>query len=302
MSSILQKFNDYGKMVKFSHTLFALPFALLSFVLSFIDTTLTKNQLLINLFLILVCMVSARNAAMGFNRLVDADIDAKNERTKLREIPSGVLSKKSVLGFTIFFSLIFVVATYFINFKCFLLSFPTLVIVLGYSYTKRFTWLCHYILGFGIGIAPTGAWISMKNEFDLIPVLWSFGLMFHIAGFDILYSTQDTTFDKSSGLYSIPSRFGVSNALLIARISHIVAFLLLSLAGVEARLGIIYAVFLICVGILFIVEHNLVNPKDLSKVPIAFFHINASISSILLLGVVVDKWNEIYQTIGRVFI
>jgi 4-hydroxybenzoate polyprenyltransferase len=301
MNNLMTKFSDYGKMVKFSHTLFALPFALLAAMIALLDTPHSGNELLKRFALILVCMFAARNAAMGFNRAVDAEIDGKNPRTAIREIPSGKLSKTSVILFTLAFCLLFIISTYFINTLTFYLSVPALVIVLFYSYTKRFTWLCHFILGFGIGISPTGAWIAIKDEFSIIAVLWSFGLMFHIAGFDILYSTQDRDFDKKHGLQSIPARFGIPIALNIARISHIISFALLTLAGIKAELGIIYYLFLTATGVLFIIEHKLVSKDDLSKVPIAFFHINASISSVLFFGILLDKWTEIITVIGNKF-
>lgn len=298
---LLVIFTDYAKMVKFSHTLFALPFAGIALILGILNVNLSSNELITKSILILVCMVSARNAAMGFNRSLDADIDAKNPRTAMREIPSGKISQKSVNIFTISFILIFILASYFLNHLTFLLSIPAIAIVLFYSYTKRFTWLCHYVLGFGIGIAPTGAWIAITGEFNLVPLLWSFGLMFHIAGFDILYSTQDATFDKTNGLFSIPSRFGIPTALWIARISHVLSFVLLFAGGYFAELGIFYYIFLTITGILFLTEHILVNPDDLSKVPIAFFHINASISVVLFVGILIDKWSELFVKIGEKF-
>jgi 4-hydroxybenzoate polyprenyltransferase len=298
---LLETITDYGKMVKFSHTIFALPFAGISVLLALPITPYKGSELLKILLLVLVCMVSARNAAMGFNRSLDSDIDSKNPRTQNREIPSGKLSQKSVNIFTILFVLIFFISTFFINSLSFLLSFPAIFLVLFYSYTKRITWLCHYVLGFGIGIAPTGAWIAITNEFHLVPVLWSFGLMFHIAGFDILYATQDMEFDKSMGLFSIPSRFGVQFSLGLAKLNHIISFLLLFLGGYYAGLGILFYLFLVITGVLFLIEHMLVSPDDLSKVPIAFFHINAIISVVLFLGILVDRWSTLTVLIKEKF-
>jgi 4-hydroxybenzoate polyprenyltransferase len=298
---LLETITDYGKMVKFSHTIFALPFAGISVLLALPITPYKGSELLKILLLVLVCMVSARNAAMGFNRSLDSDIDSKNPRTQNREIPSGKLSQKSVNIFTILFVLIFFISTFFINSLSFLLSFPAIFLVLFYSYTKRITWLCHYVLGFGIGIAPTGAWIAITNEFHLVPVLWSFGLMFHIAGFDILYATQDMEFDKSMGLFSIPSRFGVQFSLGLAKLNHIISFLLLFWGGYYAGLGILFYLFLVITGVLFLIEHMLVSPDDLSKVPIAFFHINAIISVVLFLGILVDRWSTLTVLIKEKF-
>ncbi|MCB1140787.1 MAG: UbiA family prenyltransferase [Leptospiraceae bacterium] len=290
--SFFQTIYNYGKMVKFSHTLFALPFAGFSVLYAILeDSKSNLYELGIKSFFILICMVSARNAAMGFNRYVDKEIDARNPRTQNREIPAGILSENSVLYFTIFFSFIFVLSTYFINQLSFYLSIPTLMIVLFYSYTKRFTWLCHFVLGLGIGIAPSGAWIAIRDELSLLPALWSFGLMFHIAGFDILYSIQDYEFDRSQNLYSIPGRFGIEKALWIARISHLISFSLLVYSGIYGDMGLPFFLFLCITGILFSIEHLLVKKDDFSKIPIAFFHINASISIILFLGVLLDKWD-----------
>ena len=285
--------TNYGKMVKFSHTLFALPFAGLSIILAILESRLIISVFYFKLFLILICMISARNAAMGFNRLVDAEIDKNNPRTKNREIPSGVLSKSSVTIFTILFSITFIVSTYFLNTFAFLASVPTLLIVLFYSFTKRFTWMCHYILGLGIGLSPMGAWVAITGDVSFVSFLWSMGLMFHIAGFDILYSTQDMEYDKDNGLFSIPSVFGLEISLLVAKINHTISFLLLFYAGKVAGLSSFYFIFLCIAGILFAIEHFLVNKDDLSKVPIAFFHINASISIILFLGIFFEKWNDL---------
>jgi 4-hydroxybenzoate polyprenyltransferase len=285
--------TNYGKMVKFSHTLFALPFAGLSIILAILESKLIISVFYFKLFLILICMISARNAAMGFNRLVDAEIDKNNPRTKNREIPSGIISKSSVTAFIILFSIAFIISTYFLNTFAFLASVPTLLIVLFYSFTKRFTWLCHYILGFGIGLSPMGAWVAITGDISFVSFLWSMGLMFHIAGFDILYSTQDLEYDKDNGLFSIPSVFGLEISLLVAKINHTISFLLLFYAGWIAELSNFYFIFLCIAGILFAIEHFLVNKNDLSKVPIAFFHINASISIILFLGIFFEKWNDL---------
>ena len=296
--SIFNQITNYGKMVKFSHTLFALPFAGLSLILSLKNSELTKEDFIIKSILVLICMVSARNAAMGFNRLIDADIDKLNPRTKNREIPAGVINKKSVIIFIILFSISFIVSTYFLNDFAFRASIPTLMIVLGYSYTKRITWLCHYILGLGIGLAPTGAWVALKGELDLLPVLFSGGLLFHIAGFDILYSTQDYKFDSESNLYSIPSKFGIEKSLLIAKLNHIISVIFLVYAGVLGNLKYFYFLFLIIAVILFIIEHRMVNKDDLSKIPIAFFNINASISVVLFMGILLDNWSLLLRYLG----
>jgi 4-hydroxybenzoate polyprenyltransferase len=296
--NIIKIFSNYGKMVKFSHTLFALPFAGFAVILAILDSqNLTLSDLIIKTALVLICMVSARNAAMGFNRSIDMEIDSKNPRTKNRELPSGILNKNSVNIFTISFSLIFVITTYFINQLSFILSFPTLFLILFYSYTKRFTWLCHFILGIGIGIAPSGAYIAIQNSISIIPALFTFGLMFHIAGFDILYSTQDYDFDRSNGLNSIPVRFGIQKSLWIARFSHIISFSLFAYSSYLYQFGLYFYIFLCITGFLFFMEHFLVRANDLKNVPIAFFHINASISVLLFLGIIIDRWSPLIQKI-----
>lgn len=291
--NIFQPILNYGKMVKFSHTIFALPFAGLASVMALVSSALTPQELYWKLFWIFICMFSARSAAMGFNRYIDREFDKQNPRTAGREIPAGVISEKSAISFIVLFSVSFLIGSYFLNFLCFLLAFPALAIILFYSLSKRFTIFCHFILGLGIGIAPTGAWLAIQGVFSPLPFLWSFGLMFHIAGFDILYSMQDIEIDKKLGLHSIPSKFGVSKSLVIARLSHVLSFLLLISAGIYGGLGIFYYIFLAITGILFIIEHRMVSPDDLSKIPIAFFHINASISVILFIGIFIDKWNEL---------
>jgi len=299
MRKLIQITLDYGKMVKFSHTLFALPFAGLSFVSALGETDKSASELQKILLLVVICMFSARNAAMGFNRWADREIDANNPRTKDREIPKGTISEKSVLFFVIGFSVIFIGTSFFINFLCFILAFPALGVILFYSYTKRFTYLCHFVLGFGIGIAPIGAYLAVTESFALSPVLWSFGLMFHIAGFDILYSTQDIEVDRSLGLKSIPARFGIKNALFISRFIHVICFALFLSAGLTLNLRIFYMTFLAITGVLLIIEHSLVSPVNMSKLPIAFFHINASISIILFLGIFLDNWKTVlYKLAG----
>jgi 4-hydroxybenzoate polyprenyltransferase len=291
---MIKLISDYSKMIKFSHTIFALPFAGLATILAILQTSIEASILYEKIFYIILCMITARSAAMGFNRVVDSDFDAKNSRTALREIPSGSLSKKSVIFFIVLSSLLFLFFSYCLSLLCFLLSFPALFCILFYSYTKRFTYLCHFFLGFAIGIAPTAAYIAILNKIELLPFLWTMGLTFHIAGFDILYSTADAEFDKANGLHSIPSRFGIKKAFWISRASHVISFSLLLYAGMYSGLGLFYFLFLALTGILFIIEHSLVKENDLSKVPIAFFHINASISIVLFVGILIDKGSELF--------
>lgn len=297
----LKTISNFGKLVKFSHTLFALPFALLSVILALAESPFSGAELLRRIIYILICMVSIRNSAMGFNRLIDEKFDKLNPRTANRELPSKKISQKAVWFFTLGFGFLFLLSCYLIDLKIFLLGIPTLSLVLFYSYTKRFTYLCHYVLGLSIGIAPVGAWLVIKDSLELTPIFFFLGLMFHIAGFDILYSTQDYEFDKANSLHSIPVRFGIQKALWISRFTHLLSILFLSLPYFYSNLGGLYLVFVVFIGILFVVEHSLVGPNDLTKVPIAFFHVNISISIVLFLGVLLDKWSLVLETLRRKF-
>ncbi|EMO64445.1 putative 4-hydroxybenzoate polyprenyltransferase [Leptospira borgpetersenii serovar Pomona str. 200901868] len=244
MNTSLTSLKQYGSLIKFSHTLFALPFAGIAFILAFLKTH-GKSVLdwTILSILILFSMVFARSAAMGFNRIVDTDIDAQNERTKKREIPAGKISKRSAVLFVVLSSLGFFIASWFINPMTWRLSFPTLMILLGYSFSKRFTWLCHFILGFSIGLAPLATWVAIREEIVLEPILWTIGLAFNLAGFDILYALQDQNFDRKEGLYSIPAKFGRKNSLSIAIVSHVFCICFLFAAGIVSNLGPIFLIF-----------------------------------------------------------
>ncbi len=282
----LKRVRTYGQMIKFSHTLFAMPFALAAFILAWDQYPVTAAQL----FYILLALVGARSAAMGFNRIVDAGIDKKNPRTALREIPSGTLSAASAWTFVVLSSVLFIGAAALLGPLCLALSLPVLAILLGYSYTKRFTWLCHLYLGAAIALAPLGTWVAVSGRIDGVPVLLSMGLMAYIAGFDILYACQDTDFDREMGLYSIPSRLGVSQGLFIAKCLHGFFFAMLVGVGVHAGLSNGYGIAVGVIALLIIIEHRLVSPDDLSNIHIAFFHMNSAISVTLLAGVVLDRW------------
>jgi 4-hydroxybenzoate polyprenyltransferase len=281
----LEQFLAYGKTIKFSHTIFALPFALSAIALAHRQHPIS----LMHLFWILIAMVGARSSAMGFNRIADARFDAKNPRTSKREIPLGRLSLFSAKIFVILFSLIFIFAAAMLGKICLYLSFPVLALMFSYSYTKRFTWLSHFYLGFVISLAPTGAWIALTNTFSLPITLLSLTLLTYIAGFDILYGCQDTGFDTKEGLFSIPARFGIHKALLISSITHVFSFLFLFLIFIAFDMKIIYLITIIVIGLLLIIEHKLVKPRDLSHVNIAFFHINSAISIILFVGILADE-------------
>jgi len=275
----------YGRMIKFSHTIFALPFALAAVVLAHRQAPITFWSLI----WILVAMVAARSAAMGFNRIVDARIDARNPRTAMREIPAGKLSNNAAIIFVAVSAGIFVLAAAMLGKLCLILSIPVLAVLFLYSYTKRFTWLAHLYLGFAISLAPLGAWIALTNSFYSPILLLSLALLTYIAGFDILYACQDTVFDRQEGLFSIPARFGIHKALLTARAVHLLAWFFMVAVGLAFDLGVIYYGTTLCIGALLIFEHRLVNPEDLSKIDIAFFNVNSTISVVLFLGILVDE-------------
>lgn len=283
-SSFINRLLIYGKMIKFSHTIFALPFALSAVVLAWRQYPITIMEIL----WILVAMTGARAAAMGFNRIVDAKIDAKNPRTATREIPAGILSLKSAVLFTIFFSVIFIFAAFMLGSLCFYLSIPVLGILFLYSYTKRFTWLCHIYLGFAISLAPLGAWIALTNTVTWPIIFLSLALMTNIAGFDILYACQDMEFDRKNGLFSLPAYLGIKNALHISSVIHLFAFIFFLLLYWGFNLSYVYFITSLIIGVLLVIEHKLVKPDDLSNVHIAFFHINSIISVTLFLGILTD--------------
>ena len=273
----------YGRMIRFSHSIFALPFALAAFFLA----TLREGFEPAKLFWVVVAMVGARSAAMGFNRWIDADIDARNPRTANRELPAGALAKSHVLIFVVLSSGALVGAASQLNPLCLVLSPLALAIVFGYSFTKRFTMLSHMVLGLSLAIAPVGAWLAVRGQFELTPIPMGLAVLFWVFGFDILYSCQDVEFDRKHALHSIPARFGIPHALLLARAAHVIAIAcLLSVSFVEplhwsyfAGLGLIAA--------LFLYEHSLVKADDLSKIDAAFFTVNGWIGVLYLVTVVI---------------
>ncbi len=264
--------KKYLSFVKFSHTVFALPFALIGFFLAIRYAGYNFDWLIF--VYVILCMVFARNAAMAFNRYVDRDIDKLNPRTKQREIPAGKISEKSALFFVILNSVLFIATTWFINSLVFYLSPIALLVVLGYSYTKRFTALCHFVLGLGLALAPIGAYLSVTARFDVLPVLFSFMVLFWTSGFDIIYALQDDEFDKEHSLNSIPAYLGKKNALYLSSFLHLLVAILIIAAGFYAGFGLWYwlgAGFFI---ILLIYQHSIVKINDLSKVNLAFFTTN----------------------------
>lgn len=268
----MKSVNKYLSLVKFSHTIFALPFAAIGFFLSIKYANYQFRWEL--LFFVILCMVFARNAAMGFNRLIDKDIDKKNPRTANREIPAGVISAKSALFFVILNSIAFIATTWFINKLVFYLSPVALLVVLGYSYTKRFTFLCHFVLGLGLALAPIGAYLSVTSQFDMLPLLFSFIVLFWTSGFDIIYALQDDDFDKENKLYSLPSWFGKRKSILISNLLHLTTALLIVSVGFTANMGTLYWIGAVIFILLLVYQHLIVKPNDLSKINLAFFTTN----------------------------
>ncbi|XDD48751.1 4-hydroxybenzoate octaprenyltransferase [Leptospira sp. WS92.C1] len=290
MNFSLTSLKQYGSLIKFSHTLFALPFAGIAYVLAFLKThERSVTDWVVLSILILISMVLARSAAMGFNRIVDRDIDAKNQRTADREIPAGKISLRSAILFVVLSSLGFFVVSWWINPLAFVLSFPTLLILLGYSLAKRFTWLCHYILGFSIGLAPLATWVAIREEIVLEPVLWTIGLAFNLAGFDILYALQDREFDSKEGLHSIPAKFGRKNSLIIAMISHVLCILFLFFAGIVSGLGPVFLIFVSITAFYLFQEHKIARAAGEVFFPPKFYQIHSYISLILFGGLLIDR-------------
>lgn len=244
--------------------------------------------LIIKFILVILCMVFARSAAMAFNRYLDRSFDAKNPRTAIREIPAGILKANNVLLFTIANCLLFIACCFFINKLCFYLSPVALFVVLGYSYTKRFTPLCHLILGLGLGLAPIGAYLAVTGRFDLLPILFSLTVLFWVSGFDIIYALQDEEFDKANKLYSIPASLGKTNALRVSVILHALSAICILYAGWLGRFSWLYWIgTAIFIGML-IYQHSIVKPNDLGRVNLAFMTANGIASVVFAIFVIGD--------------
>lgn len=294
--------KKYLSLIKFSHTVFALPFAFIGFFLGFVwkpqtdflksypreSEDILQQPAWIKFSLVLMCMVFARSAAMAFNRYLDRHFDAKNPRTAVREIPSGEISAQNAFMFTVVSCILFIICTWYINALCFYLSPVALFIILFYSYTKRFTALCHLVLGVGLSLAPIGAYLAVTGEFAVLPILFSFTVLFWVSGFDIIYALQDEEFDKSQNLRSIPAATGKKNALLISRTLHIFSAVCVIAAGVYGHFGVLFwigtAVF---VGMLLF-QQSIVKPDDLRRVNVAFMTANGIASVVFSIFVLLD--------------
>lgn len=283
------RIKNYLSLVKFAHTVFAMPFALIGF---FYGLKMTNYEIRrpwwALLFLVILCMVFARSAAMAFNRWLDAEYDGKNPRTAIREIPGGVISKRNAMFFIVFNCIAFIISTYFINALCLVLSPVALFVILFYSYTKRFTPLCHLILGLGLSLAPIGAYIAVTGQFALIPVLFSCAVLFWVSGFDIIYALQDEEFDKENNLYSIPSWLGTKKALNVSELLHFLSITSVIIAGIAGHFSWFYWGGVATFVFFLFYQHTLIKPKDLSKVDKAFFTSNGIASVVFCVLVLLD--------------
>jgi 4-hydroxybenzoate polyprenyltransferase len=287
--------KNYLSLVTFAHTVFAMPFAFIGFFLGLkvvnFETSKPWWELLI---LVLLCMVFARSAAMAFNRWLDADFDAKNPRTAVREIPAGIISKKNALTFVIISCVAFLAATYFINTRCLALAPVALLVILFYSYTKRFTSLCHLVLGLGLSLSPIGAYIAITGKFAVVPILFSTAVICWVSGFDIIYALQDEAFDRTNNLHSIPSWLGTRKALRVSEYLHLFSFASILAAGILGHFSWLYWIGAAIFGYFLIYQHTLVKPNDLSKVNRAFFTSNGIASVVFSLFVLSDIFYTIY--------
>ena len=282
----ISKLVDYSSLVKISHTIFSLPFAMIGFFLAL--KTQGGHLDFRSLAFVLLCVFFARNAAMGFNRYADREFDKKNPRTAAREIPQAIIHPRSALVFVILNALMFMLSSYFLNILCFFLSPVALLVVLGYSLTKRFTYLSHLFLGLGLALAPIGAYLAITARFDLLPLIYSVVVIFWVAGFDILYALQDISFDESENLKSLPVTLGKRNALVLSAVFHGIAVILVAFGGIFGHCGYLYWIGAAIFTILLCYEHIIVKPEDISRVNLAFATLNGMASVIFASFVIAD--------------
>jgi len=297
--------KSYFSLIKFSHTIFAMPFALIGFCLAIVIPLQTQPTLagsphfvmypafqdvhLLRLFLrVVLCMVFARSAAMAFNRYLDRHFDEKNPRTAIREIPKGIITPANALAFTCINAGLFMLCTWFINPLCFFLSPVALFVILFYSYTKRFTALCHLVLGLGLSLAPIGAYLAVRPHFDLLPVLFSLAVLFWVSGFDIIYALQDEEFDRENELRSIPSALGKRRALRVSEVLHLLSAAAVVTAGFYGHFGYWYWFGILIFAGMLIYQHSIVSPTDLRRVNLAFMTANGIASVVFAIFVIID--------------
>jgi 4-hydroxybenzoate polyprenyltransferase len=320
----MKQVRNYLSLIKFAHTIFAMPFALIGFFLAakrfaWINWTNQWNlnqtigwgnhsvvpgwhyelfswtDIVMKLLLVLLCMVFARSAAMAFNRYLDRKWDALNPRTAIREIPKGIITPRNALAFTLVNSVLFILATWFINRICFYLSPVALAVVLGYSYTKRFTPLCHFILGLGLSLAPIGAFLAVTGDFHWLPILFSLAVLFWVSGFDIIYALQDVDFDQSQQLYSIPAWLGKGKALAVSELLHLLSALAVIAAGRLGHFGWLYWMGVLVFGGCLVYQHSIVKPNDLRRVNLAFMTTNGIASVVFAVFVISDLFTHNWE-------
>lgn len=283
MNSVAERIVLYLRMIKFPHSVFALPFAFTSAIMAAEGIPPAGK-----IFWITLAMVGARSGAMGLNRIIDREIDRANPRTRNRELPRGIVRVSEAVLFTSISFAVLILSAYMLNPLCLKLSPIAIAVLFLYSYTKRFTWATHFVLGLSLSAAPMGAWIAVRGTFDAEILPMTLAVVFWLAGFDTLYALQDIEFDRSYGLYSIPGRFGIKRALFFARTFHFISYLLLLLSGFLFRLGIVYWLGMTAVAGLLIYEHSMVREDDLSKLDIAFFNMNGYISLTVFVFTLLD--------------
>jgi 4-hydroxybenzoate polyprenyltransferase len=291
----MNKVKNYLSLIKFSHTIFALPFAMIGFILGVVKDSKIQHHVSgverygYKFLLVLVCMITARSAAMAFNRYLDRSFDALNPRTAIREIPKGLISANAALRFVIVNVLVFIAACWFINKLCFYLSFIAIFVVLFYSFTKRFTALCHLVLGIGLSLAPVGAYLAVTAQFALVPILFGCLVLCWVSGFDIIYALQDEQFDKQHQLHSIPAYLGKKNALLVSRLLHTTCAFIVIAIGILSHANLLYILGSISFVTLLFYQQSIVSATNLSRVNLAFMTANGIASIIFSVFVITEQ-------------
>ncbi|MDD2443515.1 MAG: putative 4-hydroxybenzoate polyprenyltransferase [Desulfotomaculaceae bacterium] len=280
---VFKKIRIFFEMIKFEHTLFALPFAYVGALITEMKIPAAHDIIWITL-----AMVGARTAAMSLNRIIDRRIDVRNPRTAGRALPKGLLKVTEVWVYVFLSFALLLYSANQLSPLAFRLFPVAVLVLLTYSFTKRFSWACHLFLGTALGLAPLGSWIAITNRFDLAPVLLSIGVIFWVAGFDIIYACDDYEFDRKEGLYSIPARFGIKNALIISTVFHVIAAVFILAAGLVLQLGVFYMAGVLVAVVILFYQHTLVRPDDLSKAGIAFFNLNGILSIVVFAFTFLD--------------
>ncbi len=281
--TVRSKISHFTELIKFEHSVFALPYVMMSLFLVFDGRIDMKTT-----FWVIVCMIGARSAAMSFNRIADYHHDKKNLRTSGRPLQTGKIKLAEAWVFTVVMALVFVLSSRMLNTLSFVLSFVALFVLFAYSFTKRLTWLSHWVLGICLGLGPVGVWVAVRSEITLLSVILGTGVAFWVAGFDIIYSTQDMEFDKRENLRSVPSRFGIGTALIISRLCHAVTVGMFLATGIVADMGLFYYTGLFCVSACLFYEHLILKRYGLSRVNEAFFVVNGAVSVLFFLFSVID--------------